>query len=73
MVFRALDACNTKVSNFQIALLGDDKVFRLDVPMDDLVFVDILKRGDEARNEELCRFLVELAMFREVVAEVAPL
>ena len=53
-----------------VALLTQDKVFGLDVPMDDLLRVQVLERREDAGSEESSLELCELVLFADVVPEV---
>lgn len=48
----------TKVSDLELALDTNEEVFGLDVPMDDMLFVEIAERVCHLRNV-LCGSLVE--------------
>lgn len=74
-VLRVIDSensCDAEVSDSKIAIVRDNKVFGLDISVDDLVDMYVLKTCYQARHKEPRDVLVEAAMLRQMVPQVAP-
>jgi len=52
-IVRSPDSSNTKVSCSKVAIIIDNYVLWLDIPMNDVLIVDKLKGGYDARYKEL--------------------
>jgi hypothetical protein len=62
---------NAQISDSDVALGVKYYIFRFDIAMDDLVFVEVLKSNEDVGHEELGLSFVEVAFVAEMVAEVA--
>lgn len=51
-IFRPPDASDSEVSNSKVAILIDHDILGLDIPVEDVLVVDILKAADHASDEK---------------------
>jgi len=49
-------SCDTEIRDPEVALVIDDKVLRLDVPVNNLLLMAVFEAGHEACNEKACTF-----------------
>jgi len=71
-VVLAPDASDTKVSDAHVAISINNKIFGLDISMNDLFLVEVLQAAHKARHEEARCLFVEAAMATYMVAQITP-
>ena len=64
------ESSNAEIGGSEVALVVKDQVFRFDVPMDDVVEVQVLEAHQDAGDEELCLHLLKPSPAAHVVAQV---
>lgn len=62
-----------EVSEFEVAIIADKQIFRLQVPEDDVLAVEILKAGSDSGGIEACLFSGEALDSTEIGEEFAPI
>lgn len=67
------DSRNSKISNAKVTILIEDKVFRLDITMEDAVSVKKLEAEDHTSNEEFCLLFREASVLTDVVSKISTL
>jgi len=64
------DSGDAKVCDSHITIDVNNEVLRLDVPVNNILIVEIFEARDEASHKESRRLFVESAMTADVVTEV---
>ena len=61
-----------EVCDAEVAVTLNHEVFGLDVPVDDVLVVNVFEASHEARHEEASGLLIEFSIPTNVVAQVTP-
>ena len=63
--------CDTQIGGSKVTLVIKDQVLRLDISVDDVVEVEILKTDQNGSDEEFCFHLLEAPSAAHMVAEIS--
>jgi len=67
---RLVHLCQVKISDFEVVVLINEDIVRLEIQVDITIVVDVLKSGDELLEESAGELLVVFAGFDDGIEEI---